>query len=76
MIIALDEKQKRLIAEAGILFDQNRDYSEDEVEDIEATVENFLLKSCFDPGFKPTAKSEAVEDIITYLILLRTRHLN
>ena len=71
MIIELNKKQIDLISEAGVVFIPNRDYTYDEIEAIDKKLGDYMIQSCFGPGFSSTEKSELAEDTITYLIRLR-----
>jgi len=73
MIIELNEKQIALLNEAGISFDPNYDFAYGEVEAIDQRLGDYMIQSCFGPGFSSTEKSELAEDIITYIIKLREK---
>jgi len=73
MNIEFTEKQNKLLAEAGIPYDPLRDYTYAEIEEIDGKIVDYMLKSCYDPGYTSTEKSELAEDMITYLVRLREK---
>jgi hypothetical protein len=75
MIVVLDEKEKRLFQEVGFQFDPDKEYTESELDTIEGALDDLLMES-FGPGFSETPKSESIEDLTTYLSLLRRHLLN